>query len=104
MKYCSKCGSELLDEAVVCPKCGCETEYGVSQKEKAKQIEDNNGAKTFGILSLVFGALGGILGLIFGITCIKKDKTGNYKPMGIIGIVLFAVWVVVYGIISAMGA
>ncbi len=23
MKYCSKCGNEVLDEAVVCPKCGC---------------------------------------------------------------------------------
>lgn len=21
--YCSKCGNEILDEAVVCPKCGC---------------------------------------------------------------------------------
>lgn len=21
--YCSKCGNEVLDEAVVCPKCGC---------------------------------------------------------------------------------
>ena len=23
LKYCSKCGNELLDEAVICPKCGC---------------------------------------------------------------------------------
>ncbi len=23
MKYCSKCGNELVDEAVVCVKCGC---------------------------------------------------------------------------------
>ena len=23
MKYCSKCGNEVFDEAVVCPKCGC---------------------------------------------------------------------------------
>lgn len=23
MKYCSKCGNQLLDEAVICPKCGC---------------------------------------------------------------------------------
>lgn len=26
MKYCSKCGAELLDEAVICPSCGCSTE------------------------------------------------------------------------------
>ena len=24
MKSCSKCGKELLDEAVICPGCGCE--------------------------------------------------------------------------------
>lgn len=23
MKYCSKCGNQLFDEAVICPKCGC---------------------------------------------------------------------------------
>lgn len=23
MKFCSKCGKEILDEAVVCPNCGC---------------------------------------------------------------------------------
>ena len=22
MKYCEKCGNQLLDEAVMCPKCG----------------------------------------------------------------------------------
>ena len=27
MKYCSKCGKELLDEAVICPQCGCHTGY-----------------------------------------------------------------------------
>ncbi len=25
MKYCKHCGAELLDEAVICPKCGCPT-------------------------------------------------------------------------------
>ena len=24
MKYCTYCGQELFDEAVVCPSCGCE--------------------------------------------------------------------------------
>ena len=23
MKFCSKCGKEIVDEAVVCPGCGC---------------------------------------------------------------------------------
>ena len=24
MKYCTTCGNEVMDEAVICPKCGCE--------------------------------------------------------------------------------
>lgn len=23
MKYCSTCGKEILDEAIICPSCGC---------------------------------------------------------------------------------
>ena len=23
MKFCSKCGKEIVDEAIVCPNCGC---------------------------------------------------------------------------------
>ena len=26
MKYCSKCGKEIMDKAVVCPGCGCAQE------------------------------------------------------------------------------
>ncbi len=27
MKFCSHCGNEILDEAVICPNCGCRTNY-----------------------------------------------------------------------------
>ena len=33
MKYCDKCGSELFDDAVICPKCGCAT--GVIKKSSS---------------------------------------------------------------------
>ena len=23
MKFCQKCGKEIIDEAVICPGCGC---------------------------------------------------------------------------------
>lgn len=23
MKFCEKCGNQLMDESVVCPQCGC---------------------------------------------------------------------------------
>ena len=41
MKYCSKCGNELFDEAVICPKCGCAT-GDINQKNiKAKNTNQS---------------------------------------------------------------
>lgn len=39
MKFCEKCGNQLLDEAVMCPKCGCAVagkQPTAEQKKKAK--------------------------------------------------------------------
>ena len=36
MKFCTKCGKELYDEAVICPECGC----SVSQKPEKLGEED----------------------------------------------------------------
>lgn len=29
MKYCSKCGKEIMDKAMICPGCGCAQENNV---------------------------------------------------------------------------
>lgn len=73
MSYCSSCGKEIMDQAVICPHCGCATANFNSQPtsqfssdypairayaEKAKQI------KVLGIIGavLMFG-----IGIIFAI-------------------------------------
>ena len=39
MKFCSKCGKEILDEAIVCPNCGCAVvNPGLSQEIANDQI------------------------------------------------------------------
>ncbi len=40
--YCSKCGNEINDEAIVCTNCGCATANYVSSKEKEQPIIINN--------------------------------------------------------------
>ena len=40
MKYCSKCGNELVDEAIVCPKCGCAVN-GVKTSAEKKSLDKN---------------------------------------------------------------
>ena len=37
MKYCAKCGTQLIDEAIVCTNCGCMTGK-TTQKTEDKQI------------------------------------------------------------------
>ncbi|MDY5820066.1 MAG: hypothetical protein SPJ70_02005 [Candidatus Borkfalkiaceae bacterium] len=39
MKYCVKCGAELCDEAVVCPKCGCMVDGRLVEKDFPGKIE-----------------------------------------------------------------
>ncbi|MBO5448809.1 MAG: zinc ribbon domain-containing protein [Ruminococcus sp.] len=49
MIFCSKCGKEIHDEAVVCPYCGCAT---INMEHKNKQdnipiiINNNNSASS----------------------------------------------------------
>lgn len=53
MKYCSKCGAELHDDAVICPKCGCAVEgQGVLLGKSEKKW-----ITTF-LLSFFLGAIG----------------------------------------------
>lgn len=40
MKYCSHCGNQVLDEAYMCPKCGCMIEQS---KKKDSQTSGSTG-------------------------------------------------------------
>lgn len=84
MKYCSKCGKELMDEAVICVGCGCAVE--TDNKANAKSADysklmaftsEANGIFVFGILSLAL-SLG--IGLIFQI--INMVKVSKYRVKG----------------------
>ena len=60
MKYCAKCGAELIDEAVVCVRCGAPT--GIyKQNFKSRNSAFVTLSQTFMIIGTVFM---GILGLL----------------------------------------
>ena len=67
MKYCSHCGKELLDEAVICPGCGCATGYhapGQAQGGEASLVAElANKVKTNGIIWLCIAGVQILLGL-----------------------------------------
>lgn len=91
MKYCEKCGAEIRDDAVVCPNCGCQAR-GLEKQESS----------VIGILAIVFGALGGWIGLVLGIVGLKTYKNETYRKYCKIGIILFCVWVVIDIILLAV--
>ena len=64
MKYCVKCGAELIDEAVVCTKCGCLINNDIINNKTASNVkkkEKNENGKTefyLGLLTLILSIIG----------------------------------------------
>lgn len=86
MKYCMRCGSTILDEAVICPYCGC--------AQGTQKREETNG---MAIAGFVCSFLIPLLGLIFGGIGLKTaNKTGNGRGLSIAGIVISIFSMAVY--------
>ncbi len=72
MKYCSHCGKELLDEAVICPGCGCPAQANYFQQNNMNSHQINN-ANSYVDISILLNTLSqrvntnGIIWLIIGI-------------------------------------
>lgn len=116
MKYCVHCGSELFDEAIVCPKCGCPA---TPLDTKAKTIRPLSALALLGfVLSLVAISLFSLLALgstelsyvtipfaIAGMVCSivgsvnAKRKNMRGRGFAVAGIVVSAVvcaiWVII---------
>lgn len=63
MKYCEKCGKEIMEEAVVCPSCG----FAVVKETKKAEVSYENcikSAATTNIVSAIVIALGIICWLL----------------------------------------
>ena len=67
MKFCSKCGKELMDEAVICPGCGCATNQTsfTQQPEKSPIIRTGYGKML--VVAIIMGLpLGFVVGSLSG--------------------------------------
>lgn len=92
--FCSKCGKEINDEAVICPNCGCFTSnYKELQPPvqsasviqivpKALDVKSTlNTAKTLGIIGIIAGLFIPLAGWICGGVGIGKcDSIINNEP------------------------
>ena len=86
MKYCTRCGRQILDDAVICPNCGCE------QETQRQRSNETNGMAIAGFVCSFFFPL---LGLIFGGIGLKKaNETGQGKGLSVAAIIISLVCLV----------
>ena len=90
MKYCSHCGAQIDDNAVICVKCGC----SVAQNNTNPQDAPNAG---FAVLSFFFPVVGLILWLVWMNTSPLKAKS-CWKG-ALIGVIVSVVAYIIVSII-----
>jgi flagellar FliL protein len=82
IKYCSHCGAEIMDEAVICVKCGCP----VSNAQAVGVVNpDDAPSGGFAVLGFFFPLVGLILWLFWNNSSPKKAKScGKGALIGVI--------------------
>ena len=133
MKYCTHCGKELLDEAVICVGCGCavsgqntQTVNNVSVDGTALLNTLSQRLNTNGIIWLVIGILQilggifinwfllivGVLNIISSVQDMQYSKTLLENPNGIVAkfepttapIITLVYNLVIGGVIGVIGS
>ena len=95
--FCSKCGNEVDNEAVICPNCGCPLKemQPMTQSNTNAPMIQNGETPGLATGALVCAFLFPLIGLILGIAGAVKYKTPNLKSRCVIAIVLsIVVWAV----------
>ena len=98
MKYCQKCGKELMDEAVICPCCGCAV---AAEAYKMQREATETGA--LATTALVFAFISPIVGIILGIIGTAKYTTKKYKDRSTAAIIAsIGIFVACFSLIMAV--
>ena len=91
MKYCTKCGKELRDEAVICPGCGCAVGEPANKKTEVKA----------NIGLCILSALIPFLGLIL-FFLMRKESPKAANVYGPISLGAIGVWLIILTFSQAM--
>ncbi len=87
MKYCTHCGKQVKDEAVVCTECGCPIESAKPKKSTAKKGSsfDNDAllklVPIFGLVLMGIGALHFLTSFIYWICEVAKYAFSGFTHL-----------------------
>ena len=98
MKFCRNCGSEMVDEAVICVKCGCAVK---EDKIKSSNDAPNGG---FALLGFCIPIVGLILYLVWrDETPLKAKSAGKGALISVIiaGVIYLLYFILIIAIASA---
>ena len=102
MKFCSKCGKELVDEAVICINCGCSV---ASPTASNTNVAANDAPNTgLGVLGFFIPIVGLILYIVNMNTYpLKAKSAGKGALIGFcVSIVLSIIYAVILGVIIGL--
>ena len=88
MKFCSKCGKELVDDAIICTGCGCAV-----VKPETNPVEDK-----VNVGLCVLSAIIPLVGLIYWIVK-HKEAPKTAKACGITALISWGVGLILGGIL-----
>lgn len=93
--FCNKCGAEVDDECIVCPKCGCNPK-GIAQnpdtlKNSVDENSKNNSNETLRLIAKVFMVIACVVSGVFILPLIWMipmtvsywNKCGKNEQVGI---------------------
>lgn len=127
MKYCTKCGKELYDEAVICMGCGCMVENNTNNANSVGCIDRgvlntlSQRVKTNAVIWMIIGAIQivtgvffivGILNIVSAIDDLKYSKDLLENPIGVVEkfepitmpLIVFAYNLIFGGIVGVVGS
>lgn len=113
--YCTKCGSELNDDAVICPHCGVATANMQKLNQPQQTVQNGNNlfaifGFTLSVASIVCLMIDGflfmltlIIALVLSVIGLVKSKSSNNgKGLSIAGIVISSVLIVGFIVLTVM--
>lgn len=95
MKFCSKCGKEILDEAVVCPHCGCSV-------TPVEQPQEDVVSVGFCVLSAFIPLFGLIYWAVMHSKTPKRAKACGITALVVWGVGIVLSWIFSFSILGAV--